>query len=493
MKKEIFRHTPHRAADAMKIIVGNKTNATIRELEETEEDIEEIEGVVVSIDKDKINGDGWTVKDKDGNTYTCNCASNMYELPETEEYGGVYYPKKTVKVKITKNPILRNNSITEILSLGKNEKKIDLSKWKHGNKATTIIAKPKSAISISDGLISFNYDNKNEVKADKDAVKTQGEKTIIDTKTLNINSDDISIHDISLDEYINKQALTKINYQNKSNNPHDLGININNQNNLGQLHLDVKTYIPKGKQKIIADLKNPALFPERIQRQPLLAGTDIDEVYIYPNGLVTVEARGVPNEKEIFTTLNWITPQYINKNIIVVQIKTACDCCDEKKSGQASYFNYCPECKTWNTLSEDYEGYITCNSCHLRWCEGCGHLKDGDCTNKGKDLKIYADNNIIMAVGTSCKYCKNNIPTGQIREYANYCPKCHKWGYLRLDNQYTNSNENTVIHCDNCEASYCTNCTIIQGDNFISSFLSNDYYYNDFKEKYPKLTHIRDD
>ena len=44
MSKKVFRHTPHRAADAMKIIVGNKTNATIRDVEETLEDIEEKEG-----------------------------------------------------------------------------------------------------------------------------------------------------------------------------------------------------------------------------------------------------------------------------------------------------------------------------------------------------------------------------------------------------------------------------------------------------------------
>lgn len=493
MKKEIFRYTPHRAADAMKIIVGNKTNATIRDLEETEEDVEELEGIVVSIDKDKINGDGWTVKGSDGQTYVCNCSSNMYQLPETEEYGGVYYPTETVKVKITKNPILRSNSITEFTSLGKNETTLDLSKWKHGDKETTIIAKPKSAISISNGLISFNYDNTNEVQADKDAIKTTGKKTIIGTNSLNINSGDITIHDTELDDYIRQQALYATNRQNISNNPYDLGIDIDNQNNLSQLHLKLSTYIPKGKQKIITDLKNPALFPERIQKQPLLTGSDIDEVYIYPNGLVTVEARGVPNDKEIFTTLNWITPQYTRKSIITVQVKTACECCDETKTGEAEYFNYCPECKTWNTLSEGYDGYITCSSCHLKWCAGCGHLKDIECGNKSKNLKEYSMNNIVMTTGTSCSYCKDHIPTGQVREYANYCPRCHEWGYLRLDKEYSEDEENTVIHCDHCDTSYCTNCTIMQGDKFISSFLSKDYYYKDFIEKYPKLTHIRDD
>lgn len=492
MRKDVFRHTPHRAADAMKIIVGNKTNATIRDLEETEEDIEEIEGVVVSIDKDKINGDGWNVKGPDGAIYVCNCASNMYQLPETEEYGGMYYPTETVKVKITKNPTLRNNTITEFTSLGKDEKTLDISKWKHGDKETTIIAKPKSAISVSNALISFNYDNKNEVKADKDAVKTEGEKTIIGTKSLAINSDNISIQDMDLDAYIKQQASTIVGSQQQSNNPHELGVNIDNQNNLGQLNLNVKTYIPKGRQKVVTDLKNPALFPERIQKHPLLTGTDIDQLYIYPNGLVTIEARGVPNEKEIFSTFNWITPQYTRKNILSVQVKTACDCCDQNETGQKEYFNYCPECQMWNTLSETYDGYITCSKCHLKWCEGCGHLKGVDCSEKARNLKTYAGN-IIMAVGTSCEYCKNQIPTGTVKEYANYCPKCYKWNYLRLDHEDVNNNEGSVLHCDYCDTSYCTNCAIIQGDDFISSFLSKDYYYQDFIKKYKKLIHIRDD
>ena len=149
MSEKIFRHTPHRAADAMKIIVGNKTNATIRDVEETIEDIEEKEGIVVSIDKDKINGNGWTVQDSDGIKYLCNCASNMYQLPETQEYGGVYYPTGQVSVKFTINPVLRTNTITEITSLGEEEESLDLSQWKHEDKATTIIAKPKSAASAS--------------------------------------------------------------------------------------------------------------------------------------------------------------------------------------------------------------------------------------------------------------------------------------------------------------------------------------------------------
>lgn len=495
MGKKVFRHTPHRAANAMKIIVGNKTNATIRDLEETEEDVEEIEGVVISIDKDKINGDGWTVQDSEGNIYQCNCASNMYQLPETEEYGGVYYPTDTVTVKITKNPVLRNNTITEITSLGEDDKTLDLSQWKHGDKETTIIAKPKSAISISNGLISFNYNNTNEVKVDEEAATIEGAKTVINTEKMQINSDDINIYGESLDEYLARIFADQLaeQYQTVTSNV-DEGVDAMRQNNMGQLDIKTTTYIPLGHEKIITDLKDPSMAPESRQKHTLLAGNDIDELYIYPNGLVTVQARGVPNKKDIFHSLNWITSQHNKKNILNIRARTSCKCCDSKQSGVLEYFNYCPKCKTWNTLSELSSGYITCNSCHSEWCAGCGHIKNVACGNKTYNLKKYPDN-MIMVIGSSCDYCKNSIDSGKIREYANYCPQCQAWGKLKLNTRYDSyGNEVRTLQCE-CGKSYCTNCSISQGTRFISSFLdeNKDYYYNDFVQKYKKMTHIRDD
>ena len=64
-----FRPTPTQVADSLKILTGVKTNSTIRDLEEEEGELEEKEGVVVSIQTDKINGTGWTVKDDKGELY----------------------------------------------------------------------------------------------------------------------------------------------------------------------------------------------------------------------------------------------------------------------------------------------------------------------------------------------------------------------------------------------------------------------------------------
>ena len=67
MSQKIFRHTPHRGADAIKILAGTKTNATIRDLEETIEDIEEKEGVVTVIDKEQRMEYYYTVENNNNN------------------------------------------------------------------------------------------------------------------------------------------------------------------------------------------------------------------------------------------------------------------------------------------------------------------------------------------------------------------------------------------------------------------------------------------
>ena len=116
MTRSSFRPTVARTQNALKIINGTKTNATIRDLEEEEGELEEKEGTVISIKRDLINGAGWTVRDNEGNTYICSCASSMYEIPETTERGGILYPKESIRVTFTVNPVLKINTIKEIIS-----------------------------------------------------------------------------------------------------------------------------------------------------------------------------------------------------------------------------------------------------------------------------------------------------------------------------------------------------------------------------------------
>ena len=501
MSQKIFHHSPHRAVDSMKILVGNKTNATIRDFEETEEDIEELTGVVISIDKDKINGNGWEVKDDEGNIYYCNIAFNLYDLPETKEYGGIYYPTEKVTVKFTKNSVLRTNTITEVTSLGQDEEKIDLSKWKHGDKPTTIIGKAKSAISISDSFITFNYDNTNVIKADNNAIKMEGDNTEVNTNNFNINSPDISIQGESLDNYLYQKTINALDDKNELNVN---GMNVMQNNGLSQLDLIKTIYIPKGAERILFDLLDPRYFPERIQGQPLLTGSDIDQLYIYPNGLVTVTTHGdnAPNVKNITQSINWLTPQYSKKNVITVNVASACNCCANTK-GVMEFFNYCPHCKTWNTLYES-EHIIKCNTCSTTWCPSCGHVQGYNCGTTTYDLKEYNNTNKIVGMTMYCDYCRNKIPTGLSREYANYCPKCHNWGYLRIEDKIVNNQEMRVLHCTHpsCGETYCLNCSISQGTSFITNFLNdstslskqNGFVTPDiFNNKFYKLTHIRDE
>ena len=405
MSEKIFRHSPHRAADSLKIIVGNKTNATIRDLEETEEDIQELEGTVTSIDKDKITGNGWEVETEEGK-YQCSLASNMYELPETEEYGGMYYPTDTVSVKIEVNPVLRTNKIVEITSLGENEESLDLSKWKHGDKATTIIGKPKSAISVSDAFISFNYDNDNSVLADTESVKTNGKKTTINTKKLEVNSGNVMWQSKDFYDMLNDELNKALGNNTKAEQISTKGVDILKQESMGQLNIKHQIFIPSS-ERLVADLIDPSIFPEFEQRHPLLSGSNIDELYIYPNGLVTIRGRSdVERERDVFSTINWIAPQYIRKNILQTTVTQMCSCCSTDISGQQEYFNYCPHCRTWNTLTNK-NGHIVCNSCSNIWCEGCGHLISNSCEYTERDLKPYSEFNI-KGLGTFCNYCQRS-------------------------------------------------------------------------------------
>lgn len=500
MAKKIFHHSPHRAVDSMKILVGNKTNATIRDFEETEEDVEEITGVVVSIDKDKITGNGWEVKDDEGNIYYCNIAFSLYELPETREYGGMYYPTSKVTVKFTRNPVLRTNTITEVTSLGEDETKIDLSKWKHGDKPTTIIGKAKSAISISDNFITFNYDNTNVIKADANSLKMEGDQTDINTNNLNINSD-VYINGDPLDSYLYRKttdALDDLNAR-KGN-----GVGVTQNNGLSQLNIIKTMYIPAVEQRIIFDLMDPRYFPAQMQVHPLLTGSDINRLYIYPNGLVSVQSSNqIPVSKaDITSTINWLTPQYSKKNVLTVTVASVCSCCDDLSGGVREYFNYCPHCKTWNTLYEN-QSTIRCSACSTVWCPNCGHDKNIECGNTTYDLKVYGGTNRISGMTTHCDYCKDKIPTGLSRVYANYCPECHKWGYLVIEDKIVNNEERRVLQCTypGCGASYCLNCSISQGTEFNLHFLNdstlldqkNFWTVDKFNNNYKKLTHIRDE
>lgn len=489
MSKKAFRPTVARMQNSMKIFNSTKTNATIRDLEEEEGELEEKEGTVVSIKRDLINGAGWTVKDTEENTYICSCASSMYEVPETVERGGILYPTDTVEVVFTVNPVLRINTIKEIKSLGEETEKVDISKWTHDDEATTVIAKPKSALSISDGFIKLDYNNDNKVLADKDAVKTQGQQTSIDTQKLTINSPEVQIQGVSINDLIDNSALSVSNEYETYNidGVKDLSVYLDRTNNITQLSIHTSEEGVTG-YGVIGHIKDQKAIPIRIQSQQLVTdGNCVDNVIVDENGVIYIQSfeNECSEERQISSTHNWITPQVQSRNYIKVIVKEICDYCNESNNTKAEYINYCPSCDNWNTLVETPTS-IRCTSCNAHYCQNCGT----NINNPTDILKKYQDY-YISSHGLTCSHCKNQLLPNTVKQYVNYCPDCKTWGFLYQDEKQEDDNMIKILTCGSCYKQYCSTCGISQ-TSYGLTLDENPVSYESYNNALRKLIYIRD-
>lgn len=494
--KKAFRPTPARFQNSLKILSGTKTNATIRDLEEDEEELEEKTGVVVSIKRDKINSAGWTVKDEEGNLYNCSCASSMYELPSTTERGGILYPDGKVTVKFTVNPVLRINTITEIISLGGSEQTLDISKWQHGEEATTVIAKPKSAISISDSKISFSYDNVNEVVTDENSIQLIGSETNIQSDKMNINSEEIEIRGVDIDEYMtgiihNSNVVnSRITSYTGGVTPKDASsVYVTQERNIVSATVDTNKIDLYTEERVVADIKDQKKHPLREQKFVLLTDKGTDEIHCYPNGIVALRANGEPGERKILSTHNWLAPQFDNRYTITTTASQNCSCCTEAINGQ-TFIDYCPVCNKWHALSQ-IQNNIICNTCGATYCASCGHYNSLPCSDKAFDLKLYNDYHI-TAIGNYCDHCNQRMEEGNKKEYVNYCPSCKKWNFLSNETKNHNNDIINILHCNYCNQDFCANCGTQQNDYEIKSFSDNVIYYNDYIDKIKKLLFIKE-
>ena len=487
MTRSNFRPTLARTQNAMKNINGTRTNATIRNIEEEEGELEEKEGTVVSIKRDLINGAGWTVKDKEGQKYICSCASSMYELPDTVERGGMLYPKDTIEVTFTVNPVLRINTIKEIKSLGEETEKIDISQWKHEDEATTVIAKPKSALSISDGLIQMNYDNNNKVKANKEGISTEGKTTNINTDKLSINSDDIDIKGLSLSDIIGDTALQTSNEYDAFTleTPPSINAILDRSNNMSQMTITTDGAITI-KGQIIGHIKDPKLIPVRTQTQQLLTdGNCVDIITIDTNGIISISPtkNSCPGVRKIISTNNWITPQIPSRNYIKVRVQQRCDNCDNGNNATMEYINYCPSCNGWNVLSNT--GTLIKCTCGDSYCQNCGINVDDTSLRLREFLDYY-----ILGYGTTCNYCKNQLTEGSSRYYVNYCPNCEEWGVLHASERFEDKTIN-ILKCTSCDSEFCSTCGIDQ-DNYGLKITNGSFQYEDYKDALRRLKYIKD-
>lgn len=488
MNSHTFRPSVARVQNAQKIFTSTKTNATIRDLEEEEGELEEKEGTVVSIKRDLINGAGWTVQDTEGETYICSCATSMYEIPETIERGGILYPKETVEVVFTVNPVLRINTIKEIKSLGDETDKINIDEWRHEDEATTVIAKPKSAVSISNGLIKLNYNNDNQLIASKDGIQTQGEKTVIDTEKLSINSSDIQINNNTLDDIINDNALKISNdfatYLLES--PTNSSITLERTNNITQVDVYSNQFSGYG---VIGHIKDQKSIPIRIQSQELLTdGNCVDIITIDTDGVIyisTFENECPDEQKKIQSLTQWITPQVEARNYLKVTIHKTCDYCDEWDNIEAEYINYCPTCQEWNCLVGTSTSIIKCTKCNTQYCENCGT----NINNHTIKLKKYKDNHII-GYGTTCEQCNTQLEKGTIKYYVDYCPNCKKWHVLSQQEYAQNQKMINVFMCSSCNSIFCCTCGIDQ-NNYGLTITDAPMQYEKYKNALRKLKYIK--
>ena len=494
MSNHTFRPSIARVQNAQKVFTSAKTNATIRDLEEEEGELEEKEGVVVSIKRDLINGKGWTVKDKDGQIYVCSCASSMYEVPETVERGGILYPTDTVEVIFTINPVLRINTIKEIKSLGEETEALDVSKWTHGDESTTVIAKPKSALSISNGFIKFDYNNDNQMLADANSIKTQGKKTEINTDTLSINSKDIDINGVSVEDLLHSNGITVSNeYVTYTFDSPGGSISIDRTNNITQVDINANNLKGYGAIGQIKDQKSVPI--KELSQRLITDGDNVDIVTIDTDGVIRI----CPFEKDdikcdtisdytrnIQSLTQWITPQVESRNYIKVTIKENCDYCDEVENTESEFINYCPSCQNWNCLVDTSTSKIKCTRCSTEYCQDCGTSNDG--TLK---LKKYQENYII-GYGTTCNHCNTQLKSGTTKYYVDYCPDCKSWKVLEQEEYYEQDNIINVLRCIECGKQFCCTCGISQtsyGLNLNAS--DNPVQYGDYKKALRKLKYIK--
>lgn len=487
MSGHTFRPSIARVQNAQKVFTSTKTNATIRDLEEEEGELEEKEGVVVSIKRDLINGAGWTVKDKDENIYICSCASSMYEVPETVERGGILYPTDTVEVIFTINPVLRINTIKEIKSLGEETETLDVSKWKHGDESTTVIAKPKSALSISNGFIKFDYNNDNKVLADSNSVKTEGKATQINTDKLSINSKDIDIGGISLDDLMKQNALLTSNeYVTYSLESPIESLTVDRTNNITQV--DAYGTINLKQNRVIGEIKDQKSFPIKIQSQQLVTdGHCVDMVTVDTDGVIYINTVNNECQREVsvVSLTQWLTPQVEARNYIKVTVKKNCDNCDKWDNTYSEFINYCPVCGNWNCLIDTSTSRVKCTRCMTEYCEQCGIGIE----NTNVRLKEYADNYVI-GYGTTCSYCNSQLASDTTKYYVDYCPDCNSWKVLHQEEYYEGDNIINVLTCSDCGKQFCCTCGISQTSHGLT-LTDNPVQYDDYKNALRKLKYIR--
>lgn len=108
-------------------------------------------GVLVRIEKEKKDADGWEVdvgKGSSKKTYNCVNSTGMMTIPDYVESGKYYVMKNEVKVDVTIDNVSKIYSITRIQNTGSNitlqDKKLSITSSTSSAKASTMVLDIKS-------------------------------------------------------------------------------------------------------------------------------------------------------------------------------------------------------------------------------------------------------------------------------------------------------------------------------------------------------------
>ena len=140
-------------------VSGKTKKGHLDDKKEDDKNSKKEEGILVRIDKRKINDNGWRVK-VGNKTYDCSYGDNISYRPDCVETGHYLVPKKQCKVEVSINKKSKIYTITKIL--GK-KNTIEMT-----NKSITLKGGGDAGLKVNEDNVSVNGDIQIDTKNDDD-------------------------------------------------------------------------------------------------------------------------------------------------------------------------------------------------------------------------------------------------------------------------------------------------------------------------------------
>lgn len=145
----VKRITKPQVAKSIKYLAGTRN----RSGEKFEPETYNTEGILISINPDKVNSNGWRVKVDDYKVFDCTYTSDVRVMPEYIIRGNnEWIPKNTVKAQVSVDTVMQTYNILKI-TIGE-ELPVELEPG-----TTNITHEDKSSISLSNDGVLLNGEN----------------------------------------------------------------------------------------------------------------------------------------------------------------------------------------------------------------------------------------------------------------------------------------------------------------------------------------------